>query len=57
MPIEIKELLIKTVVENAPASQTPQSNTGNNESLNKQDQVIAMCIEQVMDIIKNKNER
>jgi hypothetical protein len=57
MPIEIKELHIKTVVENAPSTQSQQQNTGNNQASGDQDKIIALCMEQVMEILKSKNER
>jgi hypothetical protein len=53
MPIEIRELQITTVVQDASA-QTPGSPpvtpAGN-------DDIIAACVEQVLEILKQKNER
>jgi hypothetical protein len=57
MPIEIKELIIKTVVDNAPAGQNQQAGAGSSQSAGNNDNLITLCVEQVMEIIKNKNER
>jgi hypothetical protein len=57
MPIEIKELHIKTVVENGPTAQNQQQNSGNNQAAGDPDKIVALCVEQVMEILKNKNER
>jgi len=57
MPIEIKELYIKTVVENEQTDQNSKPITGSDDAAVKQDKIIAACVEQVMEIFKNKNER
>lgn len=58
MPVEIKELHIKTVVDSPPSGQSPQQTpSGNNGSGGDQNKIIAFCLEQVMEVLKNKNER
>ena len=57
MPIEIKELIIKTVVDNTAAAQNQQQGTANNQPADNKENLVNLCIEQVMEIIKNKNER
>jgi len=54
MPVEIRELQINAVVQdhNASSSSSPQpaaSSDANN--------IIAQCVEQVLEILKQKNER
>jgi len=60
MPIEIRELVIKATV--APgdgsadgATAAPGSSGGNNVS--QQEEIINACIEKIMVILKDKNER
>lgn len=53
MPVEIRELQITTVVSGAPAQQSGGTST----SVPNMDAIIAQCVEQVLDILKEKNER
>ena len=55
MPVEIRELQIKTVVEEV-SHQAPPTYTHQESTVNSVD-IIALCVEQVMDILKQKNER
>lgn len=53
MPVEIRELQITAVVQDAPAqinlpAAMPQMNSS---------ELIAQCVEQVLEILKQKNER
>jgi len=50
MPIEIRELQI-TVTEEGPASSAEGPATGNTET------IVALCVEQVMELLRQKNER
>ncbi|MGC9354042.1 MAG: DUF5908 family protein [Mariniphaga sp.] len=52
MPIEIKELHIKINVEDKPPAGSP----GKTKQQEK-DQIIAACVEQVMEILSKKEER
>lgn len=54
MPIEIKELNIKVTVENDPA--TSRGEQGHAPELDM-DEIVARCVAQVMDILKEKSER
>ena len=55
MPIEVRELVIKAVVTqdgaNGASGDAPQANS------NTQEEIIQACVERVMDILKEKNER
>ncbi len=52
MPIEIRELQITTTISDTP------SQTGNASKLPvNTDDIIAQCVEQVLDILKQKEER
>jgi len=58
MPIEIRELNIKvSVVQNQQEQESapPSGSTGG--SMPEKDELIAECVEQVMELIKQKNER
>jgi hypothetical protein len=56
MPVEIKELVIKAVVNesgnNGAASATPSSQDGSS-----QDAMIKLCVEKVLEILKDQKER
>ncbi|MGZ5189714.1 MAG: DUF5908 family protein [Flavisolibacter sp.] len=59
MPLEIKELIIRVSV-NQPGQQasSPQSTSspqGNNKD--EKESLINQCVEQVIDLLKNKKER
>jgi uncharacterized protein DUF5908 len=51
MPVEIKELQIVTIVTDNKGP----ANTSNPDS--DPDKIIAACVEQVLEILKQKNER
>lgn len=52
MPIEIKELHIKINVD-----ESPQSSSAETTKKNEKDKIIEACVEQVLDIITEKQER
>ena len=54
MPIEIKELVIKAVVQDncGPNGQASSASSAGNV-----DAIVAQCVEQVMAILKEKQER
>lgn len=57
MPIEIRELNIKVSVSNNQGGQ-PGDNQGTGQApVSGKEEIIAECIERVMEILKNKNER
>lgn len=52
MPIEIKELVIRaTLTENKPISRS------NDKSTDNEAQIIAACVEQVLEILEKDKER
>lgn len=56
MPIEVRELVIKAVVSQDTAN--GQSGGGTSQgSGGSQEEIIQACVEKVMDILKEKNER
>lgn len=61
MPLEIRELVIKTNVVNPGTSGAGPAVTANNgagpNSTNPQEQLINICVEKVLEIIKQKTER
>ncbi|HXS38177.1 MAG TPA: DUF5908 family protein [Flavipsychrobacter sp.] len=59
MPIEIKELYIKVTV-NEPHPEAQSSSDNSQQGAGKEDgkdAIIAQCVEQVMEILNNKEER
>lgn len=55
MPIEVRELVIKAVVTQDTSS--GQSGSTSQGSGGSQEEIIQACVEKVMDILKEKNER
>lgn len=55
MPIEIRELQIKAVVQDAAAA--PQGNAATATAPQNSEAIIAACVEQVLEILQQKNER
>lgn len=57
MPIEIKELVIKAVVQDvAPNAEASETNMPMPHE-NRLNEMVAACVEQVLHIIKEKQER
>lgn len=54
MPIEIRELVIKTTVDPNGAQQGAPSQSGSTE---EKQALIQECVDQVMEILKEKSER
>lgn len=59
MPIEIRELNIRVSVNQSPAEQDskPAGGGGSKGGGGDKDEIIAECVEQILEILKNKNER
>ena len=58
MPIEIRELNIKVSVNQNQQEQNDEPATGNAaSSMPDKDEIIAECVEQVMELLKLKIER
>ncbi len=54
MPIEIRELVIKTTVDPNTSQQGTSSQSGGKE---EKQALIQECVDQVMEILKEKSER
>ncbi|MBC7903303.1 MAG: hypothetical protein H7Y27_07765 [Gemmatimonadaceae bacterium] len=58
MPIEIRELVIKaTIAQNSTASAQTSATTFSANAAGGNEQVIATCVEKVLEIIKSKMQR
>ena len=59
MPIEIRELNIRVSVNQSPAEQDSNAGGGGAKGGGggDKDEIIAECVEQILEILKNKNER
>jgi hypothetical protein len=56
MPVEIRELQITTVVNESTSAATSAASSSAASSTNT-DAIISACVEQVLEILKEKNER
>ncbi len=61
MPIEIRELNIRVSVNQSPAEQDSKGGGGGGSKGGgggaDKDEIITECVEQILEILKNKNER
>jgi Family of unknown function (DUF5908) len=57
MPIEIKELHIRAVVQDAEATQQANTTSTTEASAVQVNAIVAECVEQVLNILKEKQER
>ena len=58
MPIEVRELVIKATVQQSSSTGTSQgASGGSNNTVSGSEQIINTCIEKILEIIKEKNER
>jgi Family of unknown function (DUF5908) len=57
MPIEIRELVIKTSINDGESGQNSTSGAGGSSGADDQAAIIAACVEQVLAILKEKSER
>lgn len=54
MPIEIKELLIRTKVDESGGGAAEQASTGSDAD---RQAIVAQCVDQVMQLLRDKDER
>lgn len=59
MPIEIRELIIKaTVLQENDAGGSSMTNTfSTNNAVSPKEELISLCVEKILETIKEKNER
>ena len=60
MPIEIRELVIKATVSpnEAGSSTVPGAGGGNtNNNISPTEEIVNLCVEKIIEILKTKNER
>lgn len=57
MPLQIRELVIKTSINDSGQAQAPSSGAGASGEAGDQDAIIAACVDQVLAILKEKAER
>ena len=55
MPIEVRELVIRAVVEGDQSTQRESS--APNEPRQERQQIVSECVEQVLEILKQRQER
>lgn len=57
MPLEIRELVIKTSISDNGQTQVANSGSEDSGGTGNQDAIVAACVEQVLAILKEKEER
>lgn len=56
MPVEVRELIIKVSVDNAPPPNPPLPGAGEQQA-SSDETMMAACVEQVLQVLENKKER
>jgi len=56
MPIEVRELIIKAAVIQEGTQTAGSSDRGNN-SISANEEIIRVCVEKILEIIKEKKDR
>lgn len=56
MPIEIRELVIKATVQQDGSPATASGSPGTND-VKPNEEIITSCLEKIMEVIKERNER
>lgn len=54
MPVEIGELLIRATIE---APRSPERATGGEDQEREISEIVAVCVEQVLDVLRREKER
>lgn len=58
MPIEVRELVIKAIVEQENGgSASGIVSPSNNNSVSREEEMIKICVEKVLEILEDRNER
>ncbi len=57
MPIEIKELTIRAYIDDSSKPQNSAQKTSESPGNNSTELIIAACVEQVLQVLKDKEER
>ena len=57
MPIEIRELIIKATITQEGGQGGTSSMTGTNNEMTLNEEIINSCVEKILEILKEKNER
>lgn len=57
MPLEIRELIITATVSNEVKETAPQHKTSSTKSEKSPQEIINICVEQVLEILREKEER
>lgn len=55
MPVEIKELVIKAVVSESNGSEN--TNSSGDAETGSQETLVQLCVDRVLEILREKNER
>lgn len=58
MPIEVRELVIKaTVTQEVAQGKVPAPSSSSNNSTSPSEEIITICVEKALEILKDKHER
>jgi hypothetical protein len=57
MPVEIKKLIVKAIVDSSGSKQGDDTNSSSSKTPIDQEQIIKNCVKQVLQILKQTKQR
>ncbi len=57
MPVEVRELIIKATIVQELGSTSNSASSSQNNGINASEEIVKVCVEKVLEILKEKNER
>lgn len=57
MPVEVRELIIKATIVQELGSTPNSASSSQNNGINASEEIVKVCVEKVLEILKEKNER
>jgi hypothetical protein len=57
MPIEVRELVIKATITQEDGSGPMAGSSSSNNTVSDKEEIISICVEKILEILKDKGER
>ncbi|WP_197091591.1 DUF5908 family protein [Sphingobacterium endophyticum] len=57
MPVEVRELIIKATIVQELGSTPNSAASSQNNGINASEEIVKVCVDKVLEILKEKNER
>ncbi len=57
MPIEVRELVIKATITQEDGAGASTGSGSSNNTVSEKEEIISICVEKILEILKDKGER